>query len=68
MDRLAGFLNMKIDELGMSQADVARASGLSTAVVAQIFSGKTKDPRLSTALIICDTLGIDVDELARALR
>lgn len=48
----------------MSQADLSRISGLSTARIAQIVTGKTKDPRLSSAVAIADALGLSLDYLA----
>ena len=57
--RLTKVMNVK----GLTQADVCRITGFSTAVVSQVFSGKTKDPRLSTIIPICKALGVTVDEL-----
>ena len=67
MSELSEFLNNALRERGMTQADVARKSGLSTGLVAQVFSGSTKDPRLSTALAICQALNIGIDEAAAFL-
>lgn len=48
----------------VTQADLARATGLSTAVVSQIVSGKTKDPRLTNVMAIAKALGVSLDYLA----
>jgi len=53
-----------LDERGMTQADLARATGLSTAIVSQIVSGKTKDPRFDSVVKIARALGVSLDELA----
>lgn len=63
MDDLGKKLTKVMESKGMSQADVCRITGFSTAVVSQVFSGKTKDPRLSTILPICAALGTSIDEL-----
>lgn len=48
----------------MTQADLARATGLSTAQVASLVNGKTKDPRLSTVTKIAAALNCSSAELA----
>lgn len=63
MDDLGSKLTKVMNDKGMTQADVCRLTGFSTAVVSQVFSGKTKDPRLSTIIPICRALNITVDEL-----
>jgi transcriptional regulator with XRE-family HTH domain len=57
-------IQLILDMKGMTQADLARKSGLSTAVVSQIVSGKTKDPRLSNVVMIANALGVSLDYLA----
>lgn len=49
---------------GMSQADLARATGISTSNVAHIVTGKTKDPQLSNVLKIAQALDVSLDYLA----
>lgn len=61
---LAERINYALDKQGMSQADLARATGLSTGIVAQIASGYTKDPRLSNVIKIAEGLHVPVDYLA----
>ena len=56
-------LNELLKEKGATQADVCRETGLSTALVSQVFSGKTKDPRLSTMVSICEYFCISVGDL-----
>lgn len=49
-------------ERGWSQADFARASGMSTAQVNHLFN-KTKDPRMSTIILAANSFGISVESL-----
>lgn len=53
-----------MDARGMTQADLARATGFSTAVVSQIVSGKTKDPRFLSVIEIARALGFSLEYLA----
>lgn len=46
------------------QAELARLTGMSTALVAQIVNGTTKDPRLSNVVKIADALDVPLDYLA----
>lgn len=57
-------INYAMQRQGVSQADLARATGLSTGLVAQIVSGRTQDPRLSNIIKIADALHVPVDYLA----
>ena len=50
---LAARLNEISKEKGLSQAEIARRSGLSTAKITQLFRGSTKDPRISTVMMLC---------------
>lgn len=61
--QLSRALNDYLEELGMKQADVCRASGMSDAHVSQIFSGKIKDPKVSVIYKIAHAMGISVDAL-----
>lgn len=61
---LANRIQQAMDERGMTQADLARKSGLSTALVAQIVTGKTKDPRLLSVIKIAQALDVSLDYLA----
>lgn len=53
-----------LESQNKTQADLARETGLSTAIISQITSGKTKDPRLSNIIAIADALNVPVDYLA----
>lgn len=64
MANISGNIQKALDAKGMTQADLARKTGLSTAVVSQIVSGKTKDPRLSNVITIANALGVSLDYLA----
>ena len=61
---LAERINYIMKERGMLQADLARESGLSTAVVAQIVTGKTKDPRFMSVVRIAKALDVPLEYLA----
>ena len=56
-------LSELLEEKGVSQADVCRETGLSSALVSQVFSGKTKDPRMSTVISICEYFVISLADL-----
>ncbi len=60
---LAQRLHQLSDEKHMTQADVARKSGLSTSMVAHLFVGRTKDPRISTLLALCAAFDMLPEEL-----
>lgn len=64
MTNISDNIQKALDAKGMTQADLARKTGLSTAVVSQIVSGKTKDPRLSNVITIANALGVSLDYLA----
>jgi DNA-binding XRE family transcriptional regulator len=49
---------------GMTQQQLATASGLSLSLVAQIEQGTTGDPKMSTATALARALGVSLDELA----
>ena len=61
---LAGRINYALERRGMKQADLARTSGLSTAQIAQIATGKTKDPRFMSVVKIAKALDVTIDFLA----
>ena len=61
---LAGRINYVLERRGMKQADLARLSGLSTAQVAQIATGKTKDPRFLSVVKIAKALDVSLEFLA----
>lgn len=57
-------LNKILKQKGWKQADLVRASGMSEAQVFQLCSGRSKNPKLSTLLILMDALDVTLDELA----
>lgn len=50
-------------ENGMKQADFARATGWSTGYVADMSTGRVKDPSLTRSVTIANVFGITVQEL-----
>ena len=50
-------------ELGLSQPAIAEKLGMKTAMWQKLESGRTPDPRASTIVHICRTLGVSADEL-----
>lgn len=48
----------------VQQADLARATGMSTAVISQIVSGKTKKPLFENVVKIAAALHVPLDYLA----
>lgn len=52
-----------MDAKGMTQADVCRASGISTQLLSKIMVGKTENPRLDTLVRLSAALGVDYNYL-----
>lgn len=63
MSTLAERILRRMDELDMSQADLARKTGLTTANIAYIVNGKTHDPRISSVIAIAHALDMTLDDL-----
>lgn len=65
MSRFAKLLNQKEarDDERYSQADIARATGLSPAVVSRWMKGEIDGASLSTVKKLCDWLDCDVGDL-----
>lgn len=63
MSMLAEKIQKRMDELDMTQADLARKTGMTTANIAYIVNGKTQDPRLSSVVSIARALGVTLDDL-----
>lgn len=61
---LAERLQKAMDERNVTQADLARMTGMTTSNVAYIVNGKTKDPRLSSVLLIAEALDVSLNYLA----
>lgn len=57
-------IQQAMDNRGVTQADLARMTGLSTAIVSQIVSGRTKDPRFASIVTIARALDVSLDYLA----
>lgn len=52
-----------LGERGMTQAELARDSGLSTGYIAQLVTGLIKNPTLTKAFAIADALGVSLQEI-----
>lgn len=50
-------------ELGLTQPAIAEKLGMKTAMWQKLESGRTPDPRVSTIVHICQTLGVSADKL-----
>jgi transcriptional regulator with XRE-family HTH domain len=50
---------------GLSQMELARASGLSLSVITQLEQGRATDPKLSTLKALAKALGCTLDELGQ---
>lgn len=64
MGTLAERIQHAMKVRGMSQADLARATGIATSNIAYIVTGKTKDPRLDSVIKIAKALDVSLDYLA----
>lgn len=64
MNTLAERIQFAMEMRGMTQADLARATGMSTAVIAQIVTGKTKDPLFGNVIKIAKALDVSLNYLA----
>lgn len=53
-----------MEKKGWRQADLSRATGLSTALVSKIITGKIKDPQFGTVIAIAKALDVDLNYLA----
>lgn len=62
---IARAVNAMLERSGLSQADLARRGGFSTAWVNMVCKGKTKDITLEKAKTLCDVFGISLDEFAK---
>ena len=62
---IARAVNAMLEKSGLSQADLARRGGLSTAWVNMVCKGKTKDITLEKAKTLCNVFGISLDEFAK---
>lgn len=62
---IARAVNAMLEKSGLSQADLARRGGFSTAWVNMVCKGKTKDITLEKAKTLCEVFGISLDEFAK---
>ena len=53
-----------LDVRNMTQADLVRITGMSSAVISQIVSGKTPDPRFTSVVKIARALDVSLEYLA----
>lgn len=54
-----------IDESPLSRNQIAKAVGVNHSVINRIYSGETKDMKMSTAFKLADVLGVDVNEFRK---
>lgn len=64
MTTLAERIQYAMEQRNMSQADLARATGISTANIANIVTGKTRDPQFSNVVKIALALDVSLTYLA----
>ena len=58
---LADKVNAALNKRGMTQAELARITGMTTSNVTQLCSGQTKDPRFSTIVKLSLALKMPID-------
>ena len=61
---LAERINFAMDKRNMTQADLARATGMSTSKVSYICNGTTKDPQFTAVVKIAAALDVSLSYLA----
>ena len=64
MSTLADRIQKAMVVRGMTQADLARATGFSTSKIAYICNGNTKDPQFTTVIKIANALNVSLNYLA----
>lgn len=64
MSTLAERIQYAMDMRGMTQADLARATGMHTSNIAYIVTGQTKDPRFESVIRIAQALDVSLNYLA----
>ena len=60
-------LAILLKERKMTQADLARRTGMSRSYVSQLMSGKIKEPTLSMAFDIADALEVTVQDFRKLM-
>lgn len=63
MSVIAQRVQQRIDELGLSQSDLARRAGVHRDMISRLLLGKVTSPRTSTLLRIAESLNADIDWL-----
>lgn len=61
---LAERITYAMDKRGMTQADLARATGMSTSKISYICNGATKDPQFTAIIKIAAALDVSLNYLA----
>lgn len=61
---LSDRIQQAMDKRNITQADLARMTGMTTSNIAYIVNGKTKDPRFQSVLLIADALDVSLNYLA----
>ncbi|MBR2881599.1 MAG: helix-turn-helix transcriptional regulator [Prevotella sp.] len=64
MSTLAERIRFAMDMRGMTQADLARATGIATSNVAYIVNGDVKNPRFDSVVKIARALDVSLEYLA----
>lgn len=64
METLAERIQYVMDKRGITQAELARMTGISTSNIAHIVTGYTKDPRFSNVVKIARALDVPLGFLA----
>ena len=64
MSTLAERIQYAMDARGMTQADLARVTGISTSNIAHIVTGRTKDPQFTNVVKIALALDVSLAFLA----
>jgi len=64
MSTLAERIRFAMEMRGMTQADLARATGMNTSNIAYIVTGQTKDPRFDSVVKIARALDVSLEYLA----
>ncbi|MEW9093986.1 MAG: helix-turn-helix transcriptional regulator [Clostridiaceae bacterium] len=60
-------LQEMIKRKGLTNYRLAKDSKIGQATISELVSGKRKEPRYSTAKKIAKTLGVEVDEIYKAI-
>lgn len=53
-----------MENKGWKQSDLSRATGISTALISKIITGKIQDPQLRTMMTIAHALDVDMNYLS----